>query len=87
MLGARLTEEAVLTEAAVPTKEAVRSEQAVRTEEAVARMNAAQRHRGPDDRGPWSVAFERGEIALGNTRLAILDTSSAGHQPMLDPET
>jgi asparagine synthase (glutamine-hydrolysing) len=50
-------------------------------------MNAAQRHRGPDDSGTWSLAFERGEIALGNTRLAILDTSSAGHQPMLDPET
>src|SRR6185369_15754022 len=65
------------------------------TEEAVARMNAAQRHRGPDDQGTWSRAFDRdsygafgsGEITLGNTRLAIIDTSSAGHQPMLDPET
>ena len=57
------------------------------TEEAVARMNAAQRHRGPDDQGIWSRAFEQGEISFGNTRLAIIDTSSAGHQPMLDPET
>ena len=57
------------------------------TEEAVARMNAAQLHRGPDDQGSWSRAFGAGEISLGNTRLAIIDTSSAGHQPMLDPET
>jgi asparagine synthase (glutamine-hydrolysing) len=55
------------------------------TEEAVARMNAAQRHRGPDDQGTWRLAFGQGEISLGNTRLAIIDTSSAGHQPMLDP--
>jgi asparagine synthase (glutamine-hydrolysing) len=57
------------------------------TEEAVARMNVAQRHRGPDDQGTWSRAFGAGQISLGNTRLAIIDTSSAGHQPMLDPET
>lgn len=57
------------------------------TEEAVVRMNAAQRHRGPDDQGTWSRAFGQGEISLGNTRLAIIDTSSAGHQPMLDPAT
>src|SRR3982751_5635014 len=55
--------------------------------ELVARMNSAQRHRGPDDRGVWSLEFERGAVAFGNTRLAIIDTSSAGHQPMLDPET
>src|SRR5215813_9669764 len=47
------------------------------------RMNEAQRHRGPDDQGV--VQFE--EIVLGNTRLAIIDTSVAGHQPMHDPET
>ena len=50
---------------------------------AVEQMNAALRHRGPDDCGIW----KNGEVALGNTRLAIIDTSSAGHQPMLDPET
>jgi asparagine synthase (glutamine-hydrolysing) len=49
----------------------------------VARMNRAQRHRGPDDCGIVSC----GEVHLGNTRLAIIDTSSAGHQPMNDPET
>ena len=50
-------------------------------------MNAAQRHRGPDDQGTWRLRFESGEVSLGNTRLAIIDTSRAGHQPMLDPET
>jgi asparagine synthase (glutamine-hydrolysing) len=46
-------------------------------------MNRAQRHRGPDDCGVASC----GEVILGNTRLAIIDTSSAGQQPMNDPET
>lgn len=38
-------------------------------------------HRGPDDRG---VNFFPGApfVALGNRRLAILDLSRAGHQPM-----
>lgn len=50
-------------------------------------LNSAQKHRGPDDEGVWSFEFEGGHVGLGNTRLAIIDTSSAGHQPMLDPET
>ena len=49
--------------------------------EAVVRMNRAQRHRGPDDQG----VVELGRAVLGNTRLAIIDTSAAGHQPMSDP--
>ncbi|HSK63391.1 MAG TPA: hypothetical protein VK893_06115, partial [Pyrinomonadaceae bacterium] len=55
--------------------------------ETVSRMNAAQTHRGPDDQGTWTREFDHGVVTLGNTRLAIIDTSSAGHQPMLDPET
>ena len=51
--------------------------------DAVARMNRAQQHRGPDDSGIAEV----GSVILGNTRLAIIDTSSAGHQPMNDPQT
>jgi asparagine synthase (glutamine-hydrolysing) len=50
-------------------------------------MNHAQRHRGPDDQGIASCTFESGEVILGNTRLAIIDTSTAGHQPMHDPQT
>jgi asparagine synthase (glutamine-hydrolysing) len=46
-------------------------------------MNEAQRHRGPDDQG----VVQCGNVVLGNTRLAIIDTSAAGHQPMHDPET
>jgi asparagine synthase (glutamine-hydrolysing) len=59
----------------------------LRDKELVVRMNAAQSHRGPDDQGVWSLDLKRGSVALGNTRLAIIDTSSAGHQPMLDPQT
>lgn len=41
---------------------------------------AALRRRGPDDEGVWSA---RGEVGLGHTRLAIIDLSAHGHQPML----
>jgi len=51
--------------------------------EAVLRMNRAQRHRGPDDQGIESI----GRVVLGNTRLAIIDISTAGHQPMRDEAT
>lgn len=50
----------------------------------VSRMNAAQSHRGPDDEG---VVRCGRELVLGNTRLAIIDISRAGHQPMHDPLT
>jgi asparagine synthase (glutamine-hydrolysing) len=47
-------------------------------------------HRGPDDSGTVVVrdtTAEPLEIGLGNTRLAILDLSNLGHQPMQDQET
>src|SRR6476660_8721022 len=47
-------------------------------------------HRGPDDRGTvviQSRSRPRLEIGLGSRRLAILDLSPLGHQPMQDPDT
>src|ERR1700687_1801706 len=43
-------------------------------------------HRGRDDEGVWTSEpiDESGRRAsLGHRRLSIIDTSSAGHQPML----
>lgn len=39
-------------------------------------------HRGPDDSGEWWSAD--GRVGLAQRRLAIVDLSAAGHQPMLD---
>jgi len=46
----------------------------------VERMNARLAHRGPDGSGVTSV----GPVVLGHRRLAIIDLSSAGGQPMAD---
>lgn len=48
----------------------------------IKKMNAIQRHRGPDDEGTFT---DQG-IALGHVRLSILDLSEAGHQPMASPD-
>ena len=45
------------------------------------RMADALRHRGPDDRGAWADAAAG--IALGFRRLAIVDLTPEGHQPMV----
>ncbi len=52
-------------------------------------------HRGPDDRGTVVIQSNKTpgsstshlEIGLGSRRLAILDLSPSGHQPMRDAET
>ena len=56
---------------------------------ALARMNASMAHRGPDDDGD-ALICDRDSVPrclLANRRLAILDLSSAGHQPMWDRVT
>src|SRR5437588_8179774 len=52
-------------------------------EGALERMAAALGHRGPDDRGIETV----GNVGLVHTRLAIVDPTPAGHQPMGDRDS
>jgi asparagine synthase (glutamine-hydrolysing) len=48
------------------------------------KMGDQLRHRGPDDSGEWlSLALG---IALAFRRLAIIDLSEHGHQPMVSPD-
>lgn len=45
----------------------------------ISKMNDAIAYRGPDDSGIW---IDDLGLALGHRRLAIVDLTSAGHQPM-----
>ena len=65
-------------------------------EPAVRSMMRAMVHRGPDDEGygqfPIAAGGQpagsaAGTVGFGFRRLAILDLSPAGHQPMVHPET
>ena len=47
--------------------------------EILGRMTGALAHRGPDGEG----FFTDGHAGLGHRRLAVIDLSPAGHQPML----
>src|SRR6267143_2064182 len=60
-----------------------------RNRDALQRMSDAMIHRGPDGHGTWeSPPDPRGFGALlAHRRLAILDLSPAGAQPMTDPVT
>ncbi|HRJ69300.1 MAG TPA: asparagine synthase (glutamine-hydrolyzing) [Beijerinckiaceae bacterium] len=59
-----------------------RREAGIQWLEATARaMASAMPHRGPDDDGVW--CDPQAGIALGFRRLAIIDLSPAGHQPMV----
>lgn len=55
----------------------------------VGKMLRSIEHRGRDDEGVWtSEAIDDSgrRVSLGHRRLAIIDTSSAGHQPMLSTD-
>lgn len=52
-------------------------------EAVVGAMTETLRHRGPDDDGVWIDASAG--IGLGSRRLAIVDLSPLGHQPMVSP--
>jgi asparagine synthase (glutamine-hydrolysing) len=45
-------------------------------------MVESMKHRGPDDHG----LYHDDCVSLGMTRLAVIDLSPAGHQPMCNPE-
>jgi asparagine synthase (glutamine-hydrolysing) len=48
----------------------------------IERMTRTLRHRGPDDQG----IHVDGPLGLGHRRLAIIDLSPTGHQPMASPD-
>src|SRR5262252_1466974 len=48
------------------------------------KMRETLSHRGPDDAGSWCAPD--GRVGLGHRRLAIVDLSAAGRQPMCEEE-
>jgi asparagine synthase (glutamine-hydrolysing) len=58
-----------------------------RNRAALERMSGAMLHRGPDGQGTWESPPDAGGFGamLSHRRLAILDISPAGAQPMTDP--
>jgi len=58
----------------------------VEPQQRIAAMLHSIEHRGRDDQGVWTsepVDDHGSRACLGHRRLAIIDTSSAGHQPMV----
>ena len=46
-------------------------------------MAASLAHRGPDSSGCWDDSSAG--VAIGHQRLAVVDLSQLGHQPMVSP--
>ena len=57
------------------------------TRAAVRAMIAASRHRGPDASGSIEIPLTTGTVALGHTRLSIIDLSDGSRQPMHDADS
>lgn len=53
-------------------------------EQIVGTMLDRQVHRGPDGQGIWSDPYSK--VTLGHRRLAIIDLTEAGAQPLLTPD-
>src|SRR5262245_4039398 len=54
-------------------------------ESLIAAMLASVEHRGRDDSGTWvspGIDSSQRRVCLGHRRLAIIDTSPGGHEPM-----
>src|SRR5438477_12146474 len=51
------------------------------SESTIRAMTASLRHRGPDDEGFWLDPSNG--LAFGHRRLAVLDLSPTGRQPMI----
>jgi asparagine synthase (glutamine-hydrolysing) len=55
-------------------------------QELLERMSAVMEHRGPDDSGQKILSTETLQVGLAFRRLAIIDLSPLGHQPMCSPD-
>ncbi|HOW69245.1 MAG TPA: asparagine synthase (glutamine-hydrolyzing) [Phycisphaerae bacterium] len=49
-------------------------------------METALSHRGPDDHGQWIHESPGFSVGLAHTRLAVIDPTPEGHQPMVSPD-
>lgn len=65
----------------------ITSSQADAIPPALGRATAAMVHRGPDDGGTHRFSLGGVHAGFGFQRLAILDLTPAGHQPMIHAET
>jgi asparagine synthase (glutamine-hydrolysing) len=58
-------------------------------ERRIGAMLASIEHRGRDDEGVWTshaIDDDGRQVCLGHRRLSIIDTSAAGHQPLLSED-
>jgi len=54
--------------------------------EVLRRMDESLAERGPDGRGSTLLAGSAAEVGLVHRRLAIIDLTEGGHQPMATPD-